>query len=73
MVHQHQRGFVAGKSTLHNLSDLNDVFKYCQKELKTDIRVGMKTKKRPKHFLLFVDLAKAFDSIDRATLVDMLY
>ena len=64
---------MTGKSTLHNLSDVNDVFKFCQRELQQDIDRNIDTKKRPKHYLLFVDLAKAFDSVDRGKLIDLLY
>ena len=73
LIHPNQRGFVAGKSTIHNLHDVNRVMKFYHKEIQEDIDKKLETKKRPKHFLLFVDLKKAFDTINRAKLIESLY
>ena len=47
--------------------------KFYHKEIQEDIDRKLETKKRPKHFLLFVDLRKAFDTINRAKLIKSLY
>ena len=47
--------------------------KFYHKEIQEDIDRKLETKKRPKHFLLFVDLKKAFDTINRAKLIENLY
>ena len=64
---------MAGKSTIHNLHDVNRVMKFYHKEIQEDIDRNLETKKRPKHFLLFVDLKKAFDTINRGKLIESLY
>ena len=72
-MHEHQRGFVAGKSTLHNIHDVVRLIKNFQGRVTKSIRKGTPKHKRPQHFLIFLDLAKAFDSINRSTLVTLLY
>ena len=68
-LHERQRGFVAGKCTTHNIADVVKIVNRCKKEISSSIKMKVPAEKRPKYYMLFIDLAKAFDSIDRSILI----
>ena len=68
-LHPHQRGFVAGKGCLNNLADVLHVMQEAQKDISQAIQLKIPPKKRCNHYLLFIDLRKAFDSISRRLLL----
>ena len=68
-LHGNQRGFVEGKCTAHNLADVIQIVNNCKTEIRTAISKKIPAIKRPKYYMLFIDLAKAFDSIDRSKLI----
>ena len=49
------------------------MFDFFHKEIRQDIRAKTAVSKRPKHFILYIDLAKAFDSINRTKLIECMY
>ena len=68
-LHPNQRGFVEGKCTMHNLNDVVKIIDKCKQQIKANIIKKIPAEKRPKFYLLFIDLAKAFDSINRNKLI----
>ena len=54
---------------MHNLNDVVKIIDQCKLQIKANITKKVPAKKRPKYYLLFIDLAKAFDSINRNKLI----
>ena len=71
-LHEHQRGFVAGKSTQHNLHDIFNLIKGSQAKLRELRDRKIPPARRPNHYLLFIDLRKAFDTVNRKLLLERL-
>ena len=57
---------------MHNIKDIVDQVNYCKLSIKKDIDRKLKADKRCTHYLLFIDISKAFDSIDRNKLLKMM-
>ena len=54
---------------MHNLNDVVKIIDQCKLQIKANITKKVPAKKRPMFYLLFIDLAKAFDSINRNKLI----
>ena len=55
------------------MNDVADIIQKFKKAVQNDVRNKVPKKDRPDYFLLFVDLKKAFDTINRRELIDSLY
>ena len=71
-LHENQRGFIEGKCTMHNIKDIVDQINHCKLSIKKDIDKKLSVDKRCTHYLLFIDISKAFDSINRNKLLNMM-
>ena len=71
-LHENQRGFIEGKCTMHNIKDIVDQVNQCKISIKKDIDKKLTADKRCTHYLLFIDISKAFDSINRNKLLKMM-
>ena len=72
-LHENQRGFVKGGSCLKNLDDLTRIIEDIKKSKNTRVRGIKRPTEHPREYLFFVDLKKAFDSVDRALLLNMMH
>jgi hypothetical protein len=72
LVHLHQRGFMPGCGTAQNIVDLIEVIKLAQTKCETDRRNKIKVNKRAQQSVLFIDFKRAFDSVDRPRLAQIL-
>ena len=68
-LHSNQRGFVAGGSCLKNIADLLSFTHKAKDRMKQQIAQKIPFKIRPKTYLLFIDLKKDFDTVDRGKLL----
>ena len=57
---------------MHNIADVVKVVDRCKREITIAASSKIPIDKRPKYYMLFIDLAKAFDSIDRQILLDQM-
>lgn len=63
-LHDRQRGFVEGKCSHNNTADIINILSEVKGEIKKE--AAKEIRKRPKRFLVIVDIKKAFDSVNRA-------
>ena len=71
-LHPRQRGFVLGGSCLKNISELVDFVRLAHDKVQAQIRGKVAFKRRPKTYLVFIDLKKAFDTVNRAKLIQVM-
>ena len=73
LISEEQRGFVKGKTCLHNLADLVRIGLRLQEKIQLQIESKAPRKTRSRFFFVFIDLAKAFDTVNRDKLFSLLY
>ena len=71
-LNQAQTGFTHGKSTMHNVQALLDLVQSAKQHAASQRAEVKQVSKRAWQFVLFLDLRKAFDSVDRSKLVKLL-
>ena len=64
-----QRGFTAGRSTLHNLNELCSFMERARQQAALDRQRKIPTSKRQRHWVIFLYLRRAFDSVSRPKLL----
>ena len=68
-LNEAQCGFTPGRSTLHNVDQLVSLITRAKDYARAERRRTKKVASRNRQFVVFVDLKKAFDSVDRRKLV----
>jgi len=69
-LHPNQRGFVKNGSCQKNIADLIKFVEKAQNEMKALITAKVPLERRVRTYLVYIDLRKAFDGVDRAKLVE---
>lgn len=72
LLHPSQRGFRRGMGTLTNLRDLFELSGQIKRECKEETMQKIPINNRPLHCLLFLDLKKAFDRVNKTKLIEKL-
>ena len=70
LLHENQRGFRQNRSTLHNFKDLSDLIKVAKVQAREERLRKNNTNLRAKSLLVFFDLKKAFDVVDKQRLIE---
>jgi hypothetical protein len=65
LLHHSQSGFVKGKSTLHNIQAVINWIQKTKTQQQTDRDKKIPASKRQLKALIFIDLRKAFDRVNR--------
>ena len=65
LIHKTQRGFMKDQSTAHNLNDFIDLIESAKAREAQYRADKVKVADRDRTFILFIDLQKAFDRVDR--------
>ena len=68
-LHPAQTGFTEGKSTMHNVHELTSLVQTARNYALEQRRTVKEVSKRSWQFVAFIDLRKAFDSVNREQLV----
>ena len=68
--HTHQRGFIKGKQTMHNIVDLIEHMKKSVSNQEEERNQGVQTHLRQRDHYLFCDLKAAFDGCVRPLLLE---
>ena len=71
-LHELQRGFVPGGSCLKNATELLVFIQAARNRVQAQIDAGVNFQRRPKTYVVFIDLRKAFDTVNRAQLIGIM-
>ena len=69
VIHEKQRGFQAGKSTLTNIHELAEIFRREKQRQKDLRRQKVPLARRERTFVAFIDIRKAFDTTNNDLLL----
>ena len=70
IIHQNQRGFRPGKACRNNIVDLIHVIQQAKQKEQRNRKEKIPVNKRQRTFVLFIDLKKAFDKVNRQHLLN---